>query len=95
MFKLSVSYPSGEGSTFDHDYYAASHVPLCVSTFSPARTEIDKGIDGPSVAGVHFYFESMDALQGALSSPKMGDVLADVARYTNIAPVLQISEVVD
>ena len=95
MIRLTVSYPSGEGTTFDHDYYAASHIPLCNSTFSPARTEVEKGIDGPSVAGVVFYFDSMDALQGALNSPKMGDVLADIPKYTNIAPVMQISEVVD
>jgi uncharacterized protein (TIGR02118 family) len=95
MIKLTVTYPSGEGTTFDHDYYATSHVPLCIGAFSPEKTEIDKGIDGPNVAGVQFYFESMEALQGALKNPKMGDVLADVANYTNIAPVMQISEVVD
>jgi uncharacterized protein (TIGR02118 family) len=94
MIKLSVSYPSGDGTTFDHDYYAASHVPLCNSAFSPVKTEIDKGIDGPSVAGVHFYFDSMDAFQGAMANPKMADVMADVANYTNIAPVMQVSEVV-
>jgi uncharacterized protein (TIGR02118 family) len=94
MIKLSVSYPSGDGTTFDHDYYAGTHVPLCNSTFSPAKTEIDKGIDGPNVAGVHFYFDSMDALQGAMANPKVADVMADVANYTNIAPVMQISEVV-
>ncbi len=95
MIKLSVSYPSGEGTTFDHDYYATSHVPLCNSTFKPTKTEIDKGIDGPNVAGVHFYFDSMESLQAAFGDPKMGDVMADVANYTNIAPVTQISEVVD
>ena len=95
MIKLTVSYPSGEGTTFDHDYYSASHIPLCNSTFNPTRTEVEKGIDGPSVAGVVFYFDSMDALQGALNGPKMGDVLADIANYTNIAPVMQISEIVD
>jgi uncharacterized protein (TIGR02118 family) len=94
MIKLTVSYPNGEGATFDHDYYSGTHVPLCNSTFQPAKTEIEKGIDGPNVAGVVFYFDSMDALQGALGSPKIGDVMADVANYTNIAPVMQISEVV-
>ncbi len=94
MIKLSVAYPSGEGTTFDHEYYASSHVPLCDSTFSPAKTEIDKGIDGPNVAAVHFYFDSMEAMQTALSSPKMADVMAAVANYTNIAPVMQVSEVV-
>ncbi len=94
MIKLSVTYPSGEGTTFDHDYYASTHVPLCNSTFSPTKTEIDKGIDGPSVAGVHFYFESMEKMQAAFANPKMADVMADVANYTNIAPVMQVSEVV-
>jgi len=94
MIKLTVSYPSGEGTTFDHDYYSASHVPLCVNTFNPTKTEIEKGIDGPNVAGVAFYFDSMEAMQGAFANPKMGDVMADVANYTNIAPVMQVSEVV-
>lgn len=94
MIKLSVTYQSGEGTTCDHKYYATSHVPLCNSTFNPTKTEIDKGIDGPNVAGVHFYFDSMEALQAAVTSPKMSDVMADVANYTNIAPVMQISEVV-
>jgi uncharacterized protein (TIGR02118 family) len=94
MIKLSVSYPSGDGTTFDHDYYAATHVPLCVDTFSPIKTEIDKGIDGPNAAGVHFYFESMEAMQAAFGNPKMGDVMADVANYTNITPVMQVSEIV-
>ena len=94
MIKLTVSYPSGEGTTFDHDYYATSHIPLCNSTFSPAKTEVEKGIDGPNVASVVFYFDSMEAMQGALANPEMSNVMADVANYTNIAPVMQISEVV-
>ena len=94
MIRLSVNYPKSDDATFDHDYYAASHVPLCNSTFSPVRTEIDKGVDGPNVASVHFVFDSMDALQAAFAHPKMGDVMADVANYTNIAPVMQISEIV-
>ncbi len=94
MIKLSVSYPSGDGTTFDHDYYAKTHVPMCNSSFSPMKTEIDKGIDGPNVAGVHFYFDSMEKLQGAMGSPEIGDIMADVANYTNIAPVIQISEIV-
>ena len=94
MIKLSVSYPSGEGTTFDHDYYSTTHIPLCNSAFSPAKTEVDKGIDGPNAAVVHFYFDSMEAMQTALANPKMGDVMADVANYTNIGPVVQVSEVV-
>ncbi len=94
MIKLTVSYPNGEGTTFDHDYYASSHVPLCNATFSPVRTEVEKGLDGPNAAGVAFYFENMDAMQAAFGNPKMADVMADVANYTNIAPVMQVSEIV-
>jgi uncharacterized protein (TIGR02118 family) len=95
MIKLTVSYPNGEGTTFDHDYYATSHVPLCNGAFNPVKTEIEKGVDGqPNAAAVGFYFDSMESLQAAFGNPKMGDVMADVANYTNIAPVMQISEVV-
>jgi uncharacterized protein (TIGR02118 family) len=95
MIKVSVSYPSGDESTFDHDYYKTTHVPMAVDAWNPLRTEIDKGIDGPNVAAVHFYFDSLDAFHGALGSPKTADVMADVANYTNIAPVMQVADIVE
>jgi uncharacterized protein (TIGR02118 family) len=95
MIKASVYYPNGEGTSFDHDYYKASHVPMLVSAWDPLKTEIDKGLDGqPNAAAVHVYFESMEALGAAMGSPKTADIMADVGNYTNIAPVMQISEVV-
>ncbi len=94
MIRLSVFYPSGEGSTFDHDYYRDNHVPLAVKAWGLDGAEIDKGVDGPYVAAVHFTFESMDALGAAMGSPGTAEVMADVANYTNIAPVLQTSEIV-
>ncbi len=94
MIRLSVFYPSGEGSTFDHEYYRDHHVPLAVRSWGLDGAEIDKGIDGPYVAAVHFTFESMDALGAAMGSAGTAEVMADVANYTNIAPVLQTSEIV-
>lgn len=95
MIKLTVSYPKGDDVTFDHDYYKNSHVPMCVDAFAPSKVELERGIDGPSVASVSFYFESSDAMKAAMSSPKMGDIMGDVANYTNAAPSMQVSEVVD
>ena len=95
MIRLSVYYPASEGATFDHDYYRNKHVPLCVSTWGLAGAEIDKGLDGPYVAAVHFKFDSLDALQAAMGNAGTGDIMADVANYTSIAPVLQTSEIVD
>jgi len=95
MIKASVFYPNGDGTTFDHDYYKATHVPMCVAAWSPIKAEIDKGIDGqPNAAAVHLYFDSMETLGAAMGSPKTGEIMADVANYTNITPVMQISEVV-
>ena len=95
MIRLSVFYPSAEGTTFDHDYYREKHVPLCVRTWNPESAEIDKGVDGPNVAAVHLKFASLDALQQAMASEGTTAILEDVASYTNIAPVLQTSEIVD
>ena len=95
MIRLSVLYPTTEGATFDHDYYRNSHVPRCLKTWGLDGAEIDKGVDGPYEAAVHFKFESPDALAAAMGAPGAGDVLADVANYTTILPVLQTSEIVE
>ena len=94
MIRFSVYYPSSEGSTFDHDYYREHHVPLVQRTWGAPSAEIDKGVDGPHVAAVHLLFDSLEAMQSAMAVDGTADVLADVANYTNITPVLQTSEVV-
>ena len=94
MIRLSVFYPSTDGASFDHDYYRDKHVPLAVKTWGLDGASIDKGVDGPYVAAVHFTFESMDAFGAAMGSPDTAAVQADVANYTTITPVLQISEIV-
>jgi uncharacterized protein (TIGR02118 family) len=95
MIRLSVHYPATDGATFDHDYYRDSHVPLCVQTWGLDGAEIDRGVNGPYVAAVHFRFDSLDALNAAMGAPGTAAVLADVANYTTIQPVLQTSEIVD
>ena len=56
--------------------------------------DIDQGIDGPYEAAVHFKFESLEAMGAAMGVEGTGAVLADVANYTTIAPVMQTSEIV-
>jgi uncharacterized protein (TIGR02118 family) len=95
MIRLSVLYPTTEGATFDHDYYRDKHVPLAVKSWGLDGAQIDKGIDGPYVAAVHFTFESMEAMGEAMGQPGTAEVMADVANYTTIMPVMQTSEIVD
>jgi uncharacterized protein (TIGR02118 family) len=89
-----VLYPKTDGATFDHDYYRNQHVPLAVKTWGLEGAEIDKGVDGPYEAAVHFQFESLEAMGAAMSGEGTGAVIADVANYTTIQPIMQTSEIV-
>ena len=92
MIRLSVLYPTTEGATFDHDYYRDSHVPLALKTWGVDHADIDKGVNGPYVAVVHFTFESLEAMQAAMGGEGTGELMADMANFTTISPVLQTSE---
>ena len=94
MIRVSVYYAQGEGVTFDHDYYRDKHIPLAVEAWQPESHEIDRGVNGPHVAAVHFRFPSLDAFQQVMAKPETQQVLADVPNYTNADPVLQVSEIV-
>ena len=93
MIRVSVLYPDTEGATFDHDYYRDTHVPLAVKTWQPTSAEIDRGVDGPYVAAVHFTFDSLEAMQQAMAVDGTAAVRADVPNYTTITPIRQVSEV--
>jgi uncharacterized protein (TIGR02118 family) len=94
VIRFSVLYPATDGATFDHDYYRDNHVPLACRTWGIEAAEIDRGVNGPYVAAVHFRFESTDALNQALAAAGTLAVIEDVKNYTTITPVQQISEVV-
>lgn len=94
MIRVSVSYPKSDTAKFDYDYYANTHVPMVVAAWSPASAEIDKGINGPNLAAVHFIFDSNDTFQAAMAKPETAAVMADVANYTDITPVMQVSEII-
>jgi uncharacterized protein (TIGR02118 family) len=95
MIRLSVFYPTTDGASFDHDYYRDKHVPLAVKTWGLDGADIDRGISGPYVAAVHFRFESQDAMNAALGAEGTAAVMADVANYTTITPVMQTSEIAE
>jgi uncharacterized protein (TIGR02118 family) len=59
-----------------------------------SNDEIEKGVNRPYVAAVHLRFESLEAVQAAMSGTATSDVTADVANYTTITPVIQTSEIV-
>jgi len=94
MIRVTALYPKTDGATFDHDYFRDTHVPMAMKAWGLKSAAIDKGLDGPFEAAVHFEFESMDAVGAAMGSDKTGAVMADMPNYTTITPQLQTSEIV-
>lgn len=102
MIKISVMYAQRDGARFDHDYYRDRHLPMMQDKLgaSLVRYAIDRGLAGaapgsaPSfVAMCHLYFESIETFQQSFA-PHAKAIMADVANYTDLAPVMQVSDVV-
>jgi uncharacterized protein (TIGR02118 family) len=100
MVVFSVFYPAHPGSRMDWDYYHATHVPLVKAAFAgTGLTDIQvlqglpspDGGPAPYVLIANLIFESPEALQACLTSPRTPEVLADIANFTDITPITQIS----
>ena len=101
MIKVTILYPNGDGKTFDMDYYSNKHMPMVASLLGDSLKllEIDKGISGrtpeepiPYLAIGYLYFDRLSAYQNSFG-PHAEQIVGDVPNYTNIQPVVQISEV--
>ena len=102
MIKVSVMYPNKPGARFDHDYYRNKHLPLIKKRMGVALKyyTIDKGLAGgaPSapatyVAACHLLCDSIAAYHASFG-PHAQEISGDIPDFTDIAPVVQISEVV-
>jgi uncharacterized protein (TIGR02118 family) len=101
VIKVSVFYANEAGAHFDMDYYCAKHMPLVQRLCGPAllSVAVEKGLAGgapgsaPSFLAMgHLHFNSVESYQSAFG-PHMQEIVADVANYTNITPVIQISQI--
>ncbi|HEY0943009.1 MAG TPA: EthD family reductase [Steroidobacter sp.] len=101
MIKVSVMYPYKPDTRFDHDYYRDKHMPLVQARMGSACRfyTVDKGLSGGTggpptyVAMCHIYSDSVEAFSAAFG-PHSKEILADIKNYTDLQPVMQISEVV-
>lgn len=102
MIKVTILYPNGEGKKFDMDYYTHTHMPMVASLLGDSLKlfEIDKGIAGrtatdpiPYLAIGYLYFDRLSAYQNSFK-PHAEKIRSDIPNYTDIQPVIQISEVV-
>ena len=99
--KVTILYPNGDGKTFDMDYYSQKHMPMVANLLGDSlkRLAIDKGISGrtpdypmPYLAIGYLYFDQLSDYQNSFG-PNARKIVEDIPNYTNIQPILQISEV--
>jgi len=102
LVKVSILYPYAEGKTFNMEYYESKHMPM-VAGFLGAnlvKYTIEKGLSGgapdqplPFMAVGAFYVKDLKEYQAAIA-PNIAAIRADFANYTNVMPVIFVSEVV-
>lgn len=95
-------YPFAEGKTFNMEYYETTHMPMVARFLGSnlVKYTIEKGIASgipnqplPYMAIGTFYVKSLEAYQAAIG-PNRDAIRADFTNYTNIVPVILVSEVV-
>jgi uncharacterized protein (TIGR02118 family) len=102
LIKVSIMYPFAEGKTFNMEYYETKHMPMVAAYLGSnlVKYTIEKGLASgipnqplPYMAIGIFYVRSLSDYQAAIG-PNRDAIRADIANYTNIAPVILVSEVV-
>jgi uncharacterized protein (TIGR02118 family) len=100
MIRVSVSYPRTAGKQFDLEYYRHRHMPLVKERLTPISVEIDAGVPNPQgepspyIAVGYMTFESMEQFVARFGAVAQ-ELLADIPNYTDIEPVIQLSEVIE
>ena len=99
--KVSVLYPNVDGKTFDMEYYSSIHVSMVGGLLGKALigATVENGLGGtapgtpaPFVAMGNLYFNNMEAFENSFG-PNAEAIMADLPNFTNIEPIVQISEV--
>ncbi|GGE00532.1 hypothetical protein GCM10011529_03470 [Polymorphobacter glacialis] len=92
MTSFVVTYPVSDGTSFDADYYTATHIPLVREKWSQygltsatALIPVDPAAAYAAIAILEFADGA--ALDRAMTSPEAAEVFGDVAKFTTIAPV--------
>jgi len=101
MVKVSIFYPSRPDGQFDVDYYLNTHMPLAIGLLGSAvkSVSVEIGVLGgtpgqppPFTAICSFTCETAQAFTDAFL-PNADILQSDIPRYTNITPVIQVSEI--
>ena len=101
MITVNVLYPNKDGSKFDMNYYLTSHIPMVKRVLGGALKGcvVEQGVSGgaPGTKAefavlCHLRFDSVDSFQAAFG-PHAPEIQNDIANYTSVQPIIQISDV--
>ncbi len=101
MIKVSIFYPYSPSLKFDMGYYLKNHIPMVQKKLGSTMKSIsvEQGLAGgaPGAAMTyatmaHMLFDSVEAFQAAFG-PHATEIMADVPNYSNVEPIVQVSEV--
>jgi uncharacterized protein (TIGR02118 family) len=97
MMIISVLYPVGSENSFNLDYYLNSHVPLVKRLLEPMGLRDTRILTaGPESAYpviAELGFDDLESLNAALAAHG-AETQADIPNFTDVVPIIQISEVV-
>lgn len=95
MITVQVMYPAG--GSFDWDYYLETHMPMADRELRPIKWSVLRGTNAavpPTYAAIAVMtFKDSDTWETnfAKAGPAL---LADIPKYTDVTPVIQVSEII-
>jgi uncharacterized protein (TIGR02118 family) len=101
MIRITALYPRTPGGHFDMDYFLDEHLPMVLERFGKAckGSSVDEVVAGIAPPGpavyqvmVQYLFESTEEFLAAFN-PHAEAIGEDVANYTNLHPIIQVSEI--
>lgn len=102
MIRVSVLYPNGPDASFNIEYYRTQHLKLVKDRVGSALVSVEINSDlgsavpgepAPFIAAAHLLFNSVEDFQASFG-PHAEEIMADMPNFTEIEPVVQISEIV-
>lgn len=101
MAVLTVIYPRSDDAVFDYTYFEVMHLPMVRERWGSAGlvgVEALRGLpdaagnQSPFMAMALVRFATLDQLLAATGGEHMGEIAEDLAKFSNVQPVIQVNE---
>ena len=104
MYIVTIHYPNSDGATFDFDYFHRQHLPEVGKAFRPfglgwaTVMRGEQSLDGSPpafFATTVLSFPTERAARDAVASEDAKALMADLANFTSVTPVVQFNTAVE